>query len=64
MKRKLEILAGIVLLCTVVGFVYYEISRPACVQTPEIKILYYNMTPDNDDISDTIRDEELQHVND
>lgn len=63
MKRKLEILAAIVLLCTVVGFVYYEISKPTCVQNPEIKILYYNMPADNDDISDTVADEELQHAN-
>jgi len=67
MRRKFEILAVIILLCVVACFIYYEYTKPECVQTPQIKILYYS-TPDSemlndeeDDISDTIQDEVIQN---
>ena len=66
MRRKLEILAVIILLCVVACFIYYECTKPECVQTPQIKVLYYNVSNDgqdfyDDDISDTIKDEVIQH---
>jgi hypothetical protein len=64
MKRKYEILAAIILLCIVSGFICYEYSKPECIQTPQIKILYYSIPNDHeefdmDDISDTIRDRRI-----
>lgn len=66
MRRKLEILAVIILLCVVACFIYYECTKQECVQTPQIKVLYYNVSNDSqdfydDDISDTIKDEVIQH---
>lgn len=62
MKRKLEILTGIILLCCVSGFVYYEYTKPKCVQTPQIKILYYDMSGDSQEFDeDDIQDEDAQN---
>jgi hypothetical protein len=66
MRRKFEILAVIILLCVVACFIYYECIKQECIQTPQIKIIYYSMPSnqqkfDDDDISDTIEDEVIQH---
>ncbi len=49
MKRKLEILTGIILLCSVSGFIYYEYTKPACLQDSSMNFMLYTTDDDQDE---------------